>query len=136
MKKLIVFVVIATVVFTSCESKSGKRVKDPFKTSFQDFKEVIEKGLLDSSYVNSTEDITYYEFYLPEYKIDLQVKGAIPFKKKGEMQIYTRNIGGELVSKFCTNSNNWTEEQKREILNLLLAKKENKKDPRKKMMVL
>jgi hypothetical protein len=38
---------------------------------------------------------------------------------------------GEFVSKFCTSSNNWTEKEKMEILDLLLAKKGKKSLPKK-----
>jgi hypothetical protein len=35
------------------------------------------------------------------------------------------------VSKFCTGPNNWTEKEKMEILDLLLAKKDKKSLPKK-----
>jgi len=120
-----IFVVIATVVFVSCESKSGKIAKI-LKASFKEFKEVIEKNPLDSSLANRPKNATYYRFYLPEYQIDIETNGAIRFKTPAKTQIYTRDIMGEFVPKFCTSANNWTEKEKMEILDLLLAKKDKK----------
>lgn len=131
MKKIMIFVVIATVVFVSCESKSSEGVKDIFKTSFKEFKEIIQKSPLDSSFVNKSKNGTYYTFYMSEYQIDIEINGAIRFKTPAETQIYTRDIVGEFVSKFCTSSNNWTEKEKMEILDLLLAKKGKKSLPKK-----
>lgn len=119
MKKLCIFIALAIAIFASCESKSGKKY-----SSFGKFKHTIENSRLDSScVVNGDKGTDYYTFYLPKYKIDIHVEGAIPFESGGEISIFTRDIAGEFVSGFCTGPNNWTEEQKKEILDLLLKKK-------------
>jgi len=126
-----IFVAIATVVFlSSCESKSGKR-----KSSFNAFKEMVEKSRLDSSLVNKQENVSYYMFYLPEYKIDIQTTDVIPFQSGGKIEIFTRDINGEFVREFCSSEGlhpaKWTNDQQNEILQLLLAKKDKQSLPKK-----
>ncbi len=87
------------------------------------FKQVIQKESLDSSFVNTLESGDYYDFYLRSYKVSINVRGYVPFESKGEIYITTVNIVGESVADFCSNKQEWSYEQKKEILQLLLAKK-------------
>lgn len=127
-----IFVAIATVVFlSSCESKSGKR-----KSSFRNFKEMVEKSRLDSSLVEKKENVNCYTFYLPEYKIEIQATDAIPFKSAGKIVISTSDVSGEFINEFCSSSEGcpsekWTNDQHQEILGLLLAKKDKQSLPKK-----
>ncbi len=140
------FVAIATMVFTSCESKkSGKRVENKVENtieeiveeknnSFQDFKEFVEKGIIDSAFISKSNTRKYYDFYFPEYKIDIKIQKAVPFECVEDTMIITQNFKGEYVLQFCSDQSdqNWTSEQKTMILNLLLSKKQEKKESEKK----
>lgn len=88
------------------------------------FKEVIKKESLDSCSIEKLESADYYDFYLPSYKISVTVKGYVPFESKGEISIRTVDIVGEKVDDFCSARWEWSYEQQKEILQLLLAKKD------------
>lgn len=90
------------------------------------FKQVIYTQPLDSSYVVHGYDGDYYNFYLPSYKITISLNDYVKFKSKGEISTYTINIYGESIYEFCSGMADWSEEQQQEILQLLLAKKDNK----------
>lgn len=196
MKKLVVFVAIATLVFASCSSQSGRRNKinnlikkienlkidscqydesgsivyfaggdvavkaeksyfiigtdtvnnesDILKivdivtekcptpelyssVCLRHFKQIINAQPLDSSRVIYGNVADYYDFYLKSYEISIDVSGFEEFKSKGEISTHTINIYGEYVDEFYSSANGWTYEQQEEILQLLLAKKEEKK---------
>lgn len=88
------------------------------------FKEVIKKESIDSCSIEKLESADYYDFYLPSYKISVTVKGYVPFESKGEISIRTVDIVGEKVDDFCSARWEWSYEQQKEILQLLLAKKD------------
>lgn len=90
----------------------------------QRFKEVIEKESLDSSFIEESESTQHYDFYLKSYKITVIRDNYIPFEKKGEMTISTKDIMGEYVGDFCSDRCEWSYDQQNQLLQLLLAKKE------------
>ena len=135
-----IFVAIATVVFTSCESKSGKREHTGHDFFVNSFKKIIEESTLDSSFMKSFKSIKVYDFYLPEYRITINTKDRINFEGPGQIEMYTRDINGKYVMPYCsyvyvypekrkTNEQKWTNDEQQEILNLLLAKKDKQSLP-------
>ncbi|MEI7918718.1 MAG: hypothetical protein WCH65_00435 [bacterium] len=118
MKKLLIFVAIATVVFSSCNP------------SFKNFKEIVEKSPLDSSFIKNFETSASYDFYLPEYRIKVFNDCGVPFESKERISIYTISITGQLMYEFCFNADKDYKHNK-EILNLLLAKKDKQSLPKK-----
>lgn len=114
MKKLIVFVAIATVVFTSCKSKTS---------SFEEFKQIIQNSRLDSCYIHNYMDGVNmsYDFYLPYYHISVYTEKQIKSRQPESIMIFTDDTTSELVTKFCFPPSET--KQNKEILLLLLSKK-------------
>ena len=95
--------------------------------SLRHFKKMIETTPLDSTVVEKFDGRESYYFYLGSYKVWIRVKGFVAFESKGDIWINTVDIFGEDVDAFCSNgSTNWSQDQQGEILQLLLAKKDNK----------
>lgn len=95
------------------------------------FKEVIKKEVLDSSFLVESESTQHYDFYLKSYKITVIREDYIPFEKKGEISISTKDIMGEYVNDFCSGRWEWSYEEQNELFNLLLAKKKETAKPAK-----
>lgn len=119
-------VVMIVAVLSACNKNEAKYdqlfdyISNVPIDSCQQEKKMIEETPFNNPFVHKNESIDYYQFYFQSYKISVFVRNFVPFKHKEEINIVTVDIIGKPVAEFCSNV--MSQEQQKEVLNVLLSK--------------